>query len=1391
MRAAKAMVATALMLAAGVAHAGDSAKMVLDLRTGARESGGDETLTFSSLWDGGADATVTIAQDGVAIAANLAGEGERAWRVPYNGTYELTHTTYANGVAGKAETATFVVTGKAEPPEITDVVATPSEPWDGRVSISFNVVNSPAAACPDWNQPYLSIVATDNTTGSNYVSVAAALSGDTDAAGNGHAVTWDFKAQGLDFASPDVTFTVAYLKMPDWCVIDLSGGKDAAHYPVTYVSNVPNVPNVPTVPNVPGGTFNTDAYKTTKLVMRLIGPESDSARPFYCAIFETTQKQWELVTGNRPSHFKNDADSPMRPVEKVSWDRIRGDDFLGALRQKTGLDALDLPTEAQWEYACRAGTTTQYSYGDTANGDYMWFAGNSTDQTHAVGTKRPNVWGLYDMHGNVWEWCLDLYDPELSNRVERGGSWYFSADFCTSSSRSDILQSYGYHDLGFRLVRTLSNNLEGECSAEAVAGAERAGTVCAGKSAAVALGLPSSSSVEFDAAAYSADEGETLEFEVAVKGVNAAMPSRVAVCLSYLTAAATDLDLANGAIDGVTPKGGLKFPLLLTWDAGDTAPKKISIPVKADKAVECDETFVLQLAEFVGISPGETDICMVTVKDPSFDALREKIEAGTATKAESNTWNKVSHDGVPYMCGLAYPADGGKVKGSGYCPAGKKVTLKATASKNFAFVGWTSGVRGAPALPDGEYVATTPTLVIDRSAKPAKDTKTSTTISNLTEAATFYAVFEGNPLASAIPVVDDGGVVRVNYDAGKVTGAGRYAPGKKVTLKATANKGFAFSGFFDAEGNLLDETRSASLSFEIGDEDVPLTARFVTVDADQGSIVASLNGAAMPSSPDGSPAVATNVWCGVYLEWPLESEALSQTTVKVSGLPSGLKFTAKDIVDSKTKQVTVPANTIYGAPTAASKTGKDGKPTPSTVKVTVTTAGKSSATYEIALTVDPLPEWAVGNFDGAVGALPNGTVSLTIATSGKISGKILEGGKTWSLSASSFDEALSPKSEVGSPVFTATVIAKAGKEVATNVVTVAADAARPESAPYQCGVATGTSQLFNLSTLQPFNLSWTAWQNLWKRTDTKAKQPVFKKNIDVEYYPLGASGNKNNTVKFTFKKDGAVSFSGKINGVSVSGSAQIVWDGKGWKMTVYAPPKKGFEGWCETFDVTLTKDAQNIVTAVELGGEEPEMVQLWEGGPFWATKNIGAEKPEDSGYYFWWGDTIGYKWENEQWVASDGSVSGFSFSGSNTLTWNKDLTALQSEGWITSDGVLAPEHDAAHEHWGGNWRMPTYQEVSNIVEMCDWEESTKNGVNGWIVHGRGDYSANSIFLPWVGSTSGTSLYDFGSFGYYWSSIPDSGDYGACASYFTSGYYGTYREDRDYGLPIRPVQSPAE
>lgn len=200
-------------------------------------------------------------------------------------------------------------------------------------------------------------------------------------------------------------------------------------------------------------------------------------------------------------------------------------------------------------------------------------------------------------------------------------------------------------------------------------------------------------------------------------------------------------------------------------------------------------------------------------------------------------------------------------------------------------------------------------------------------------------------------------------------------------------------------------------------------------------------------------------------------------------------------------------------------------------------------------------------------------------------------------------------------------------------------------------------------------------------------------------------------------------------------------------------------------------------------------VQLWEGGPYWATTNIGAEKPEDCGYYFWWGDTVGYKRENDKWVANDGSHSDFPFYSDIGPTHGRDNSILQSEGWITADGVLAPEHDAAKKHWGGDWRMPTKQEFDDLHSKCDWTWGSMNGVNGYVVRGKGDYASNSIFLPCTGYGDGTSLSYAGSSGGYWSSVPYS-DYHFNGSWYLSFYSGGHHTDYDYrgyGKSVRPLQ----
>ena len=201
-------------------------------------------------------------------------------------------------------------------------------------------------------------------------------------------------------------------------------------------------------------------------------------------------------------------------------------------------------------------------------------------------------------------------------------------------------------------------------------------------------------------------------------------------------------------------------------------------------------------------------------------------------------------------------------------------------------------------------------------------------------------------------------------------------------------------------------------------------------------------------------------------------------------------------------------------------------------------------------------------------------------------------------------------------------------------------------------------------------------------------------------------------------------------------------------------------------------------------------VQLWENGPYWAKCNVGATKPEECGYYFWWGDTVGYKRNsaNNGWVSvKDGS--SFSFSLENCPTHNKDNSQLRSMGYIDSTGNLVSAHDAATAHLGASWRMPTDAEFSAMINNCDTEWTTINGVWGRRVKGRGAYASKSIFLPAAGIGYDSDLGYLGSYGYFWSSKPYSSNSDvAWGLSFNSGYFSRNDYDRRYGgQSVRPVR----
>ena len=382
---------------------------------------------------------------------------------------------------------------------VTDVKAVQRYPWNNLVDISYTIqgVSDEAAYA-------LQVKAVDQEAGVSIQSLA--LDQKPSVANGRHVMTWNPARDGIaEMISSNMVYTVSLCKIPLYLVVDLSDGPSANTYPVSYLDAEPA-----------GGW--TDEYKTTKLVLRRIpagsfqmgSPEGEVGREegdwerqhpvtltrdYYMGVFEVTQKQWELV-GVPWVQSSNSGDT--RPIDLMCYKAIRGSKkgkqwpassevdagtFLGRIRERTGIRVFDLPTEAQWEYACRAGTSTSLNSNKDLTSAYDTcpnlnevgrYYQNITDGkggygSHtAVGSYLPNAWGLYDMHGNVAECCLDWFGPYEGDgidprgaassdedlRVIRGGHWSEYGNLCISAARGRDYSSQGFVYYGFRLCAT-------------------------------------------------------------------------------------------------------------------------------------------------------------------------------------------------------------------------------------------------------------------------------------------------------------------------------------------------------------------------------------------------------------------------------------------------------------------------------------------------------------------------------------------------------------------------------------------------------------------------------------------------------------------------------------------------------------------------------------------------------------------------------------------------------------------------------------------------------------------------------------------------------------------------------------------------------------------------
>ena len=365
----------------------------------------------------------------------------------------------------------------------------PSSPWDGTVKIDYTV-----SAAEGAGMLFASVsFSLADAAGGPPVAVKTFFSKPLATVGR-HSVLWDADADGVTLGLQSAAIK-AKLSVPyNYMVIDVSGGSVSEEFQVSYLLTPP------------AGGFKADEYMGDKIVLRRIpagtyvsGPRTDDMQvslpaekgertmpACYMGIFEITQKQYAKVTGSTDA-CANPGD--FYPRDRVSYedvcgvgrvpdDPVKNNSFAGVMNAKcraadeggnwiVPVEGFDLPTEWQWEYACRAGTTTPYNSGsvleknaDAYIADLLPLGrfnknvddgkGGSYSKTTTVGSYAPNAWGLYDMHGNAWEWCRDSYNGN-SYRITRGGCYGHTYDFCTSYARSYDSPSYRSDYGGFRL----------------------------------------------------------------------------------------------------------------------------------------------------------------------------------------------------------------------------------------------------------------------------------------------------------------------------------------------------------------------------------------------------------------------------------------------------------------------------------------------------------------------------------------------------------------------------------------------------------------------------------------------------------------------------------------------------------------------------------------------------------------------------------------------------------------------------------------------------------------------------------------------------------------------------------------------------------------------------
>jgi uncharacterized repeat protein (TIGR02543 family) len=1127
-------------------------------------------------------------------------------------TYRL---TVNGGTGGGIYTNGQIVTIYASPPPANHTfvwagdVATVADPTERLTTLVMPAADiTVTATYPPVLYP---LTVHGGTGGGSYTNGQTVTVTATNQPSSGHVFeSWSGDTNGMaNVSAPTTTVTVAGaaeltpfyrpLPMPDntFLVVDLTA--PTPEQAVSYRDDVPA-----------GGWVGT--YLTNRLVLRKIpagtfvmgSPASEAGRfdnesqhtvtlttAFYLGLFEVTQAQWYRLKGDWPS-YASGTSRLVQPVERVSYVDIRGatnsanwpstaavdaDSFMGRLRAKTGDDAFDLPTEAQWEYACRAGTTGRYA-GTGVLPEMGWYSANSGGGTKTVGQKAANAWGLHDMHGNVHELCLDWsagnYSPTnqsnppgaigslLNRRIMRGGTYHVTEEYCRSAYRGNLLPTNKWSFAGLRVARPVgaTYRLTIEHGLVNTGGWFVAGTQIP-VSPAAAAGWAFAS---WQATPAGASLGPA--YQSASRDTVLTMPAQAVTLVATYTPTlplTVTLDPAGGTLTPATlavglggayggPFGGaLPAPTRLGhtfqgWrtepdGAGDEVTGATVIETAADHTLYAHWSVIpSQPPVFTRRSPLNGSVTLNEGASLSLSvSANDNADPDTEQRGMSNiTWTvdgvltQTTSAGAPGAVSstLSYRTGAGSVSGAAF----REVQIQAVALDRLggsATAEWLIRVVNMPAAQTITF-GSLPTVALEA----ADFDPGATANSGLPVAYASSDESVAQVVGGLLHIVGAGAATITasqpgDFDFKAATPVRRTLAVKaRLTAEVPAGGGtVSGAGLYSPGAKVTLKARPATgytfLRWEDGSQ---ATSRTLVIPGANVTVSAWFGLTAdVPPPAVGNPG-SQQAMMGVYCRLPLDVQSESLPSVTLSNLPSGLRYNAN-------------AKTVEGVPTAAVSDRL--------VTLKATNASRVTVTETFTLTVLPLPAWAQGTFAGSCllgdGTAP-GAAELTVTLQGKISGKLSAAGTNYTFQAGSY---------TNGGAFAFETLAEAGQAKIPLAVTVTHPDIYP-GGPAGLGVAEG-----RLDGVTEGEAPVALWRNVWKDADMAAAATNY-----TGYYTAALPGGADfgsGYLLFTVDKAGGVKLAGKLaDGTSVSLSRSLILDEDGRVFAVLHASPSAYKGGC-------------------------------------------------------------------------------------------------------------------------------------------------------------------------------------------------------------------------------------